>query len=263
MERELDAAGLSCTFIDPRFEPGSRSQFEAANSLGLRFSEAKASLANLDQRVNVNPNYGKKQAGGGISLTQTALKAIMGYHHGEVMDGAIGCALSHAIALQQAASKREGCNTLILESDAHLTEGFMEKATAAMESVNSTPRWDILMLGFKELGAVVQPEHVGSACRAGYCWMTTGYVVTPAGAKKIVETMLQAAIIPEIDDILPAMAWGSPILDIDEEFGPANRIHDGQQVGADRQPLLVYRSRNPLVVEHQVHGKISNTCNGK
>jgi GR25 family glycosyltransferase involved in LPS biosynthesis len=256
---------LDCEVIDEAFGPGSKDNYARAEELGLRLPTETGIVMDKGQtRVDhtwcCSPDSD-------IRMTTLKVQAVEQYYD-NLSDGAIACTVSHALALNRA--RMNGLPTLILESDAYLKDKFTEKLNSVMDNLKDT-QWDVLMLAFKEL-APVRPQfkqkypQVDGACIAGFCWNTTGYVVSPDGAWKILKRMMGSSIMGAIDDIIPTMQWGSPIMSMHNAFGPGFIPKGYPQ---DKDPpgypytsagrLITYRTTNTLVVEDAVHGRISNT----
>jgi GR25 family glycosyltransferase involved in LPS biosynthesis len=258
ISRQLTAQGWGCEFIGEAFGPGSKDNYEQAKALGIRLPTKKGIDTDKGKTIT-NPTWCCNDSD--LRMTPYKVQAVEQYY-ANLSDGAIGCTVSHAIALDRAS--RNELPTLILESDAYLKDKFTEKLNSVMDNLKDT-QWDVLMLAFKEL-APVRPQakerypQVDGACIAGFCWNTTGYVVSPDGAGKILERMAQSSIMGAIDDIIPTMQWGSPIMSMHNAFGPnQDRAAHCPECEAFHRALITYRTINTLVVEDAVHGRISNT----
>jgi GR25 family glycosyltransferase involved in LPS biosynthesis len=258
ISRQLAAQGFGCEFISEAFGPGSKDNYELAKKLNIRLPTKRG--IDTDEGFPItNPTWRCHDSD--IRMTPDKVEAVAQYY-ADLSDGAIGCTVSHALALDRA--RRTQLPTLILESDAYLKDNFTEKLNSVIDNLKDN-QWDVLMLTFKEL-APVRPQakkkypQVDGACIAGFCWSATGYVVSPDGAEKILEGMAQSSIMGAIDDIIPTMQWGSPIMSMDNAFGPdQDRAAHCPECEAFHRALITYRTINTLVVEDAVHGRISNT----
>ena len=239
--------------IDPSFEPGSASNYARADELGLTLPRETGLDFHMHKPIEDvyrELDFKWPRHNSPIRMTASKVRSISQYFV-DITDGGVGAAVSHAIALEKA--RLNELPTLIVESDAHLKDNFTEKLNSVMSNLKDT-EWDILLLAFKEL-APVRPQakktypQVEGACVAGFCWNTTAYVVTPKGARKILQSMQKSPFIGIFDDIIPTMQWGSPIKIMNDAFGP----------NQDREALITYRTVNTLVVEDAIHGRTSST----
>ena len=71
----------------------------------MRFTKGRTGAVDLAEGVNVDPSYKARRdhLAGDIVVPPLSLRSILDYHRGVIADGAIGCTLSHALALHRAA----------------------------------------------------------------------------------------------------------------------------------------------------------------
>mmetsp|Transcript_72589 Transcript_72589/g.135589 ORF Transcript_72589/g.135589 Transcript_72589/m.135589 type:complete len:397 (+) Transcript_72589:50-1240(+) len=165
----------------------------------------------------------KKDSGETFDLTLQFAKPYLEPGQEQLMSGGErGCAHSH-FRMWQVAAERSG-PTLVLEDDVHLTFDRSDQSLGKMNGKVFTERlgsclkhlpsdFDVLYLGWSGWRAghnkiVAAPEEDADAKAffraAEYVWTTVAYVISPAGAKKLLEAGPEGKINQPVDNF---MAW--------------------------------------------------------
>jgi glycosyl transferase, family 25 len=129
--------------------------------------------------------------------------------------GEVACAVAHMLCWRHAVEKSSDI-FLILEDDVWFDDGFDEKLAKGLQSLTTIrPQWELLYLGREPLAPDLRIAN--GIVRPGYSFGAYAYMMTGTGARKLVESTFDKAIIP-VDEFLPAMYGDHPRADVRREF---------------------------------------------
>lgn len=141
--------------------------------------------------------------------------------------GEVGCSLSHYAIWCDIVEKVESnaypknCRILILEDDVVFVDGFMTKFNEYHRDL--TEKYDMLYLHRKPLNDKTEDNITANIKRASYSYWTCAYVVTYAGAKKLVNANFLNNLIP-VDEFLPIM-YGCRVNGFEKLYETAEKIN--------------------------------------
>lgn len=126
--------------------------------------------------------------------------------------GEIGCALAHLACWRHAATDTDASLILLLEDDAVLDDGFLEKLLVGLRRLrHHRALFDLLYLGRHPLG-LDRPALDGFVA-PGFSHCTFGYLLTRHGLEIVLAARLDQAIVP-VDEFLPALYMDHPRPDV-------------------------------------------------
>lgn len=125
--------------------------------------------------------------------------------------GEVACAVAHLLSWRHAIDRGSDV-FLVLEDDVSFDDGFAEKLSNGLRSLNTLqPKWELLYLGREPLHADL--EVAEGIVRPGYSFGAYAYMMTREGANKLVAAAYDRALIP-VDEFLPAMYTDHPRIDV-------------------------------------------------
>ncbi|YCK35264.1 glycosyltransferase family 25 protein [Actinomadura sp. ATCC 39365] len=128
--------------------------------------------------------------------------------------GEIGCTLSHLACWRHALTTGKS-HALILEDDAVLADGFVDRLTAATAALGSADEIGLVYLGRVPLEQ--DRPYLPGMVSPGYSHCTYGYILSRPAIITLLAAKLEKAIIP-IDEFLPAMYADHPRTDVRARF---------------------------------------------
>lgn len=144
--------------------------------------------------------------------------------------GEVGCALSHLMVWRMIVA-RGWRNTLILEDDAHVPAHASDEIEGLLRrAARLAPAWHLMYLdriripgppGRKRPAA--EPELAKGIVRPDFSYCAHAYVVSQAGAARLLECRLEAALLA-VDEFLPALYSRHPRPDVRRIFGTGRRL---------------------------------------
>ncbi|XP_055963968.1 procollagen galactosyltransferase 2 [Sorex fumeus] len=150
--------------------------------------------------------------------------------------GEIGCFLSHYSVWKEVLA-RALPRSLVIEDDVRFEHQFRRKLTRLMDDVaRAGLDWELIYIGRKRM-RTEEPEKtvpaVPSLVEAGYSYWTLGYVLSLAGARKLVAAEPFGKMLP-VDEFLPVMYDKHPVAEYKEHY-PRRDLR-----AFSAEPLLVY-----------------------
>lgn len=125
--------------------------------------------------------------------------------------GEVACAAAHLLCWHHAIERNSDI-FLILEDDVSFDGRFAEKLSNGLGLLKTLePKWELLYLGREPLD--IDLEVAEGVVRPGYSFGAYAYMMTRAGAKKLVASAYDQALIP-VDEFLPAMYADHPRIDV-------------------------------------------------
>lgn len=121
--------------------------------------------------------------------------------------GEVGCFLSHYHLWKECADN--GVPYLILEDDVYPDENFKHELN---NIIDRALEWDILYMSYMDMNpdnCVTVSDGELNICRPGYPYWACAYIITPAGAEKLLNTDILFNMIP-VDEYLPIMCGCFP-----------------------------------------------------
>lgn len=181
----------------------------------------------------------------GKALNTTQLKALHiemlpgyrdPYSSRPLTRGEIGCFLSHH-AVWKEVLERTLATSLVIEDDVRFEHQFRTKLTRLMADVAQAELdWELIYIGRKRM-QVAEPEkavpNVPGLVEADYSYWTLGYVLSLAGARKLVGAEPFGKMLP-VDEFLPIMYDKHPVAEYKEHY----QRRDLRAFSAE--PLLIY-----------------------
>ncbi|MET9344511.1 glycosyltransferase family 25 protein [Nonomuraea sp. NPDC003804] len=128
--------------------------------------------------------------------------------------GEIGCSLSH-LACWRHALTTDKTYAMVLEDDAVLADGFVDRLTAATATLSSADGIGLVYLGRVPLEQ--DRPYLPGMVSPGYSHCTYGYILSRPAITALLAAELEKAIIP-IDEFLPAMYMDHPRMDVRARF---------------------------------------------
>jgi collagen beta-1,O-galactosyltransferase len=157
------------------------------------------------------------------------------YHGRPITFGEIGCFMSHYNIWNDIIDKKYS-KVVVFEDDVRFEPYFrskMQRLLAELETLKL--EWDLVFLGRKILGSMTEPwlEKSEMLLHVNYTYWTLGYMLSNAGAQKLVLEEPLSKIVP-VDEYLPIMYDRHP----KEDWKSFYRNRDLKAFSV--QPLFVY-----------------------
>jgi collagen beta-1,O-galactosyltransferase len=153
------------------------------------------------------------------------------FHQRPMTYGEIGCFLSHYHIWQHVLHNQLD-RVLILEDDVRFEANFKSQLHRLLESIRDVP-YDLLYLGRKPQTPTQIELAVNSwAVRPAYSYWTIGYVLSQAGARKLIEGRPLSRLLP-VDEYLPILFDRHPNNEWNAHFSPRNLL------ALSAKPLLI------------------------
>lgn len=159
------------------------------------------------------------------------------YHKRPMTAGEIGCFLSHYSIWQKIVENNQDY-VLVLEDDLRFEPYFNLRAESLLKEAQEIGGWDLIYFGRKRLQDDEEYlEESQNFVKVRYSYWTLGYVLTLAGAKKLLAVKPLENIIP-VDEFLPIMYSSHPNESLIEHF------KDGEKLVAwSVAPLLFFPTK--------------------
>lgn len=159
------------------------------------------------------------------------------YHKRPMTAGEIGCFLSHYSIWQKIVENNQEY-VLVLEDDLRFEPYFNLRAESLLKEAQEIGGWDLIYFGRKRLQDDEEYlEESQNFVKVRYSYWTLGYVLTLAGAKKLLAVKPLENIIP-VDEFLPIMYSSHPNESLIEHF------KDGEKLVAwSVAPLLFFPTK--------------------
>ena len=178
----------------------------------------------------------------GFSLFPWELQSQNRWWNRPMSKGEIGCAISHWLCWQKAASLDDP-HYVFLEDDVRLGPTFAEDLPGVVSRLTALDEaWDLLYLG----RCPQEPDQgrVGEFIQPGFSYCTHAYMLSRAGVDKVLATEFPRDLIPA-DELLPAMYIDHPRADVRARYPKRLRAYSVD-------PLL-------CSVEHQLGSDIMDS----
>nr|XP_039271769.1 procollagen galactosyltransferase 1-like [Styela clava] len=165
-------------------------------------------------------------------LDSLGIKVLPGYKNPDddsnITVGEIGCFLSHYFIWKEILEKKYE-STIIFEDDIRFKPKFIQKFKQVMEKVRKEKiSWDFIYLGrqrVEEKGpeelVILENDSGPNLVKADFSYRTISYVISYAGAKKLIDAEPLSKIIA-VDEFLPVMYGKQPLAYINDYFPTKN-----------------------------------------
>lgn len=159
------------------------------------------------------------------------------YHKRPMTAGEIGCFLSHYSIWQKIVENNQEY-VLVLEDDLRFEPYFNLRAESLLKEAQMIGGWDLIYFGRKRLQDDEEYlEQSQNFVKVRYSYWTLGYVLTLAGAKKLLAVNPLQNIIP-VDEFLPIMYSSHPNESLIEHFKDSEKL-----VAWSVAPLLFFPTK--------------------
>jgi len=128
------------------------------------------------------------------------------YHGRPLTYGEIGCFMSHYNIWQDIANSQHD-TVLVFEDDIRFEPYFVQKLEHLMAELRTIPeQWDLVFLGRKILHNSEEPwlDSSSQLVRVDYTYWTLSYILTKAGAQKLLAADPLTKMVP-VDEFIPIM----------------------------------------------------------
>nr|XP_044993599.1 inactive glycosyltransferase 25 family member 3 isoform X2 [Jaculus jaculus] len=135
--------------------------------------------------------------------------------------GEVGCFLSHYFIWEEVVA-RNLAQVVVFEDDVRFESNFQRRLERLMEDISARElSWDLIYLGRKQVNTEeeVAVEGLPSLVVAGYSYWTLAYVLSLAGARKLLASQPLRRMLP-VDEFLPIMFDQHPNEEYKAHFWP-------------------------------------------
>lgn len=155
------------------------------------------------------------------------------YHKRPMTMGEIGCFLSHYTIWRQMVELNQQ-EVLVLEDDIRFEPYFKDRAEQLLQEARNIGGWDLIYFGRKRLQENEEfLKESENFVKVSYTYWTLGYVISLAGAKKLLAVEPLKRLLP-VDEFLPIMFDEHPNDDWKLKYETRNLI------AWSSHPLLLY-----------------------